>query len=584
MHAPATPGSATGPSVLWQAPPGTAERPPVPECFADLQLDAIVATLTAGRDEYRLRPFFHTLLPDPDAVAYRHAVFHDLEDDERRADVLAFARGMRQVRGLQAQGAGLPEPLQRERLFLDAAVAYVSTVDQLAANLGRRPPASRGLQAVNAYLSGHVAGDAFRALRAEAIRVRDLIAAVYYELTLLRDRVVVARIDGGAAQGGGGGAADGGGARPGAGTAAAAHADVTDYPDAADNLRRAFERFGAGTARRRMTAVSEELAATPLEAQILRQVARLHPEAFDALARFVRRYPDPIDPTVARFDREVQFYLAVLHHVDRWRRSGIAFCYPRISDRGQGGGGRDGGGAVVGADDGQGGDKSGGQVDGAVGRERERVVGAVDLALADRLLADGATVVPNGYELAGPERVLVVTGANQGGKTTFARTVGQLHVLAALGCPVAAREARLTLPDRVLTLFEREEDLRDLHGKLQDELVRARELLAQATPASVAIVNEAVGATTAADALQVGRRVLRRLLDVGALGVWVTFVDELASMDPAVASMVCGVDPADPTRRTFELTRRPADGRAYAVAIARAHGLTYDELRRKLAP
>jgi DNA mismatch repair protein MutS len=64
--------------------------------------------------------------------------------------------------------------------------------------------------------------------------------------------------------------------------------------------------------------------------------------------------------------------------------------------------------------------------------------------------------------------------------------------------------------------------------------------------------------------------------------VWVTFVDELASLDPAVVSMVCGVDPADPTRRTFELTRRPADGRAYAVAIARAHGLTYDELRRRL--
>jgi len=266
----------------------------------------------------------------------------------------------------------------------------------------------------------------------------------------------------------------------------------------------------------------------------------------------------------------VQFYLAVLHHVDRWRRRGIAFCYPRVADRGEGGGAGGGGGAGSGA----GGDDGGG--------ETERVVDAVDLALADRLLADDATVVPNGYELAGPERILVVTGANQGGKTTFARTFGQLHLLAALGCPVAAREARVTLADRVLTLFEREEDLRDLRGKLQDELVRARELLAQATPASVAIVNEAVGATTAADALQVGRRVLGRLLELGALGVWVTFVDELASLDPAVVSMVCGVDPADPARRTFELARRPADGRAYAVAIARAHGLTYDELRHRL--
>jgi len=139
------------------------------------------------------------------------------------------------------------------------------------------------------------------------------------------------------------------------------------------------------------------------------------------------------------------------------------------------------------------------------------------------------------------------------------------------------------LPDRVFTHFEREEDLATLRGKFQDELVRIRDVLDQATGDSVVVMNESFASTTLRDALFVGERVLGRMTDLGLLGVYVTFADELASLNEACVSMVATVVPENPAERTYELFRKPADGLAYAAAIAGKYGLTYWQLKGRLA-
>jgi DNA mismatch repair protein MutS len=177
-----------------------------------------------------------------------------------------------------------------------------------------------------------------------------------------------------------------------------------------------------------------------------------------------------------------------------------------------------------------------------------------------------------------------VSGPNNGGKTTFARTFGQLHHLARLGLTVPGRRARVPLADRILSHFEREEDLTTPQGKLDEELVRAHEILELATPSSVIVMNESFNSTSLSDAVFVGTEIVRRIIALGCLGVYVTFVDEIASLGAATVSMVAQVAPDDPAQRTFRIVRQAPAGLAYAWAIAEKYGLGYAQLVEQIDP
>ncbi len=317
-----------------------------------------------------------------------------------------------------------------------------------------------------------------------------------------------------------------------------------DEPDYGAEVIATFERFRQGDGREYRFQFTDVPELNHVEAAVADRVARLYPREFGALAAFAERHAVFADGRVERFDREVQFYLAYAEHMARVRRAGGDFCYPDVGD----------GGAEILAE------------------------GTFDLALAAKLAAGDRRVVVNDLALRPPERMLVVTGPNQGGKTTLARTVGQLHHLAALGAPVPGRRVRLPLVDDIHTLFEREEAVEDLVSKLEDDLRRMRAILARLTDRSLVVMNETFSSTTVADQSFINRRVLEAIGAAGAWCVTVTFLDELAGLTPATVSMVSTVDPDEPARRTFRIVRRRADGLAYAAAIAEKHRLTYGQV------
>ncbi len=502
-------------SILFERSEDVGE--PDPDAFGDLNLDQVVDTVTAGREEYDLKPFFSAPLRDVAAVDYRHEVVRDLERTAVREPVEQFATRMRRVRAQLAQAGKARYRLQQQRWFLDAADGYGVAVTSLADQLLRVDISARGFRGLRDHLGAYVESAGFRALVAATRSLREQLATVKYCMHIRPPRVTVR---------GYGGEADYG----------------TD-------VEKSFARFKQGAVEDYRVTFPEYADMNHVEAQVLDRVALLYPETFRELADYCAQFGDFRDATLERFDREVQFYLAYLGFVERLSGSGVSFCLPEVSEHA----------AEIVIDDG------------------------FDLALANRLIPQKMRVVCNSVRLQGRERVAVVTGPNQGGKTTFARMFGQVPYLASLGLPVPARRAVLVLPDRVFSVFEREESLARLHGKLDDELVRIRDVLARATSRSVIVMNESFASTTLSDARFIGTEVLQRVIELAALAVYVTFVDELASLGDAVVSMVGSIVADDPRQRTYRITRQPADGLAYAAALAAKHGLTYEALRGRIS-
>ncbi len=489
-----------------------------PEFFADLNCDQIVDAITAGKDEYNLKPFFHACLPRVDAIQYRHEVMQDLERPPLYERVTSFAGKMREVREHLFQAQKMYYSEQKQAWFLDAVDIYCEAIKSFTAEVAGSDLRSRGFSAFRDYLDDYSRSVRFSALVSQTKELKANLATVEYCVLIKTGGFTVRKYEGEA-----------------------------DY---SAEVERTFDKFNQGAVKDYRVKFSTSVEMNHIEAKILEFGAKLYPEIFSALADFYGRNENFIDRTIAIFDREVQFYVAYTEYTALLKRTGLQFCYPHVSD-----------------------------VNKEIGGHN-----IFDVALAHKLLKENASIVCNDFYLKGRERILVVSGPNQGGKTTFARTFGQLHYLASIGCPVPGTEVQLFLFDQLFTHFEKEEKVENLRGKLEDDLLRIHDILSRVTLRSIIILNEIFTSTTIQDETFLSQRVMEEIIELGLLCVWVTFVDELASFGPQVVSMVSTVVPENPALRTFKILRRPADGLAYAMAIAQKYGLTYESIRKRIRP
>ena len=130
--------------------------------------------------------------------------------------------------------------------------------------------------------------------------------------------------------------------------------------------------------------------------------------------------------------------------------------------------------------------------------------------------------------VADSKNLLVVTGANQGGKSSFLRSIGLAQVMMQAGMFVGAEAFRAELCSVLLTHYKREEDTTMTSGKLDEELARMSSLAERLRPYSILLFNESFAATNEREGSEIARQVVTALLEKRIKILYVTHLYDFA--------------------------------------------------------
>ncbi len=151
--------------------------------------------------------------------------------------------------------------------------------------------------------------------------------------------------------------------------------------------------------------------------------------------------------------------------------------------------------------------------------------GLYDVCLA---LTMGKKVVANSLNLDS-KNLVVVTGANQGGKSTFLRSIGLAQIMMQCGMFVPAEAFEANLSVGIFTHYKREEDSTMKSGKLDEELARMSGIVEGLLPDSLVLFNESFSATNEREGSEIARQIVTALLESGMKVFFVTHLYDFAN-------------------------------------------------------
>jgi DNA mismatch repair ATPase MutS len=170
----------------------------------------------------------------------------------------------------------------------------------------------------------------------------------------------------------------------------------------------------------------------------------------------------------------------------------------------------------------------------------------------------GDRVVGNDVNADGKSLVMI-TGANQGGKSTLLRGLGLAHLMMQAGMFTGAGSFRAGVCNGVFTHYKREEDATMESGKLDEELSRMSQIASQITRHSILLCNESFASTNEREGSEIARQIVRAMLDRQIKVLFVTHMYDLAHSFHAqrhgnALFLRAGREPDG--RRTFKLAER----------------------------
>lgn len=281
-----------------------------------------------------------------------------------------------------------------------------------------------------------------------------------------------------------------------------------------------------------------------LEFALYVQLTDKRPKLFRELKSFYGDYENYQEEWLMQFYDEVTFYLSYMRFERYMGDNGFTLTMAKVSEN-----------------------------------EPMKAEGLYDLALAVANIKRKRPVVSNEFIYDNDEQFFVLTGPNQGGKTTFARSLGQLVYLTKLGLKVPAQSANVHYFDDLLTHFSVEESIETGRGKLMEELVRLKPMM-NMSGKNFVVINELFTTAANYDACIMGRRVLQHFIANGCCGIYVTHLSELLEGTDHATGLCAQLD--EQGVQTFKILRRVMEYNNVAAAQMRKYRLSYEELAKRL--
>lgn len=211
----------------------------------------------------------------------------------------------------------------------------------------------------------------------------------------------------------------------------------------------------------------------------------------------------------------------------------------------------------------------------------------INLAFEQKKEQGEIDIVKNDLEFGEEGRIFVLTGPNQGGKTTFTQAAGITQVLFQLGVYVPGSEAEISPVSGIYTHFPAEEKLASNLGRLGEECDRLKKIINSADENSLILLNESLASTSPQEALYIARETLMVFKVMGARVIFATHFHKLAENlkemnskvpgEAKIVSLVAGMDP-DTSERTFEIKPGSPPGLSYARDVADKLGVNFEDM------
>ncbi len=291
-------------------------------------------------------------------------------------------------------------------------------------------------------------------------------------------------------------------------------------------------------------------------APLFQEIEQMLSSALRPIQRALRAYVHENTELFRGLRREAAFFLGAVALAERFEKKQLPTCIPEITD--------------VHADE-----------------SIEDLYNPHLPLRSERGAQEPETIVLNDLRFTADQRFFVLTGPNQGGKTTFTQAVGLVHLFAQTGIFVPAGNATIAPADVLDTHFPTAEHGSLETGRLSDEASRLSEIVDNITHDSLILLNESFASTSPHEAVSLAGELLKVLAEVGVRGIFATHLHELAlntedfgrCIAPLTAEAVITDDSA---KRTYRVREGTPSGSSFARDIAVKHGLSYEQMKSRL--